>query len=418
MRPVDRDADEVRPAPLWHRATAFVLKAVIALAILGALGWIARDVWLSAPSAERKDRPRVARLVEVITVEAAAQGPVIEAWGEVVAERTLALRPEVGGRVTWLNPALTPGGRIEEGEELFRIDTSTLELDVARANAAIRQIEARIRIEGGQAQRALRDLERAPLSLTEEQRALVLRAPQMAELEAELAAAVAARDAAQVELGKATVRAPIDALVMSEAIAPGSTLAANAEIAELVAADAFRVELAVPIAALGWIDADGTATVRLTQPDAWAPGQYREATIERLAPDLTEAGRMAELILRVDDPLSLKPENAGKPALILGSFLRAEVEGRALEDVVALPRAYLREGRQVWVMNDESALEIREVEIAWRGAETVLVSAGLASGDRVVTTPLATVAEGMNLRTGDEPEGGAVAAGAPKAGGG
>ena len=44
-------------------------------------------------------RPRVPRLVEVVEVQPVTRGPVIEAWGEVAATRTLSLRPEIGGTV-------------------------------------------------------------------------------------------------------------------------------------------------------------------------------------------------------------------------------------------------------------------------------------------------------------------------------
>ena len=420
LRPLGRETEEMQPAPLWHRATAFVLKAVVAVAIVAGAAWAAREIMLTAPGADRSARERVARLVEVTEVARATGGPLIETWGEVVARRTLSLRPEVGGRVAWINPALTPGGRVEAGDPLLRIDERSLALDLARAEAEIRQIEARIRIEGGQRQRAERDLERVQTDLTEEQRALVLRAPQMAELEAELAAAEAARDDAELALSKATVTAPFDALVLSEQVAEGTTLSANADAATLVAADAFRVELAVPVAALDWIEVGDGQAVRLTQPDAWAPGTWREGRIERLAPGLTDTGRMAELIATVPDPLALTAENAGKPALLIGSFLRGEIEGRPVDGAVALPRAYLRDGNKVWVMTDDDRLEIREVEIAWRGVDSVLVRAGLAPGERIVTTHLAVVADGMELRTGERSDAGGPlvgSAGEQRAGG-
>lgn len=411
LRPLERETEEMQPAPLWHRTVAFVMKAAVAVAIVAGAAYAAREIMMSAPAADRSARERVARLVEVTTVEPATQGPVIEAWGEVVARRTLSLSPEVGGRVDWVNPALTHGGRVEAGEELLRIDGRSLELDLARAEAAVRQIEARIRIEEGQRQRAERDLERVQTDLTEQQRALVLRAPQMAELEGELAAAQAARDDAALALSKAVVTAPFDALVRSEQVAEGTTLSASAEAATLVAADAFRVELAVPVTALDWIDVGDGQTVLLTQPDSWAEGAYREGRVERLAPGLTETGRMAELIVTVLDPLALSPENTGKPPLLIGSFLRGEIGGRPVENAVALPRAYLRDGAQVWVMTDDDRLEIRDVEIAWRGAETVLISSGLAPGERVVTTHLAVVADGMELRTGERSDAGGAMAG-------
>jgi hypothetical protein len=116
---------------------------------------------------------------------------------------------------------------------------------------------------------------------------------------------------------------------------------------------------------------------------------------------------MAELIVAIDDPLARKPENQGKPRLLLGSFLRAIGEGRVVEGAVALDRAYLHDHDTVWVMTPENRLEVRPVTVAWRGAEQVLISAGLAAGDRVITTPLAVVAPGMEVRLADDPGQGA-----------
>lgn len=402
-QPVEPDRAEAPTAPLWHRATAFLVKGVLAVLLLAAAGYYAREVMLSAPEADRRERPRIARLVEVIEVAEAPTGPRIEAWGEVVPSRRLSLRPEVGGRVVELNPSLTAGGRVEEGELLFRLDDRTQRLELARAEAAVRQIDARIAIEEGQQERARRDLERVPTRLTEEQRALVLRAPQMEELRAERAAAEAAREAAAIALAKTEVQAPFDAVVISEDLAPGATVAANAEVAVLVGTEIFRVELAVPPAALEWIEPGSGQPVRLTKPEAWGEA-WRAARIERVAPDLTPTGRMAELILSVEDPLAQGAERAGKPELLLGSFVRAEIEAPAIDGAVALERAYLRDDDRVWVMTPEDRLEIRAVEVAWRGADTVLVADGLAPGERVVTTHLATVADGMKLRLGDRSE--------------
>lgn len=113
---------------------------------------------------------------------------------------------------------------------------------------------------------------------------------------------------------------------------------------------------------------------------------------------------MAELIVSVEDPLALRPENAEMAPILIGSFVRAELEGRAVADAVALNRAYLRDGNVVWVMRDDGTLEIRQVEVAWRGADEALVSAGLSPGERVVTTDLATVADGMALRAAGQGE--------------
>ncbi len=384
--------------PVWRRVLAGVLKTLVPIAILAVAAKISWALFQTAPIAERADRPRVPRLVEVVEVHPATVGPPIEAWGEVIAARTLAVRPEIGGRVVALSSGLTEGGLIAAGDDLIRLDAREQAYDLARAEAEIGQVEARIAIEEGQQDRARRDLTRLPGNLTDRQRSLVLRAPQMAELQAELAAAEAARGRAEVALGQTVIRAPFDGLVLAEEVAEGTMLSTGATAATLAATDRFHVILAVPVSALEWIDPQGGQTVRLTQPGVWPEGSFREGRIERLAGGLSEAGRMAELVVAVDDPLARQPENLGKPRLLLGSFLQGAAQGRAMEAAIVLDRVLLHDGDTVWVMTPENRLEIRPVGVAWRGAETVLVTGGLAAGERVVTTPLAIVAPGMALR--------------------
>ena len=403
VKPVD-DKVSARPAPaprsLLARTASLLFKVLIPIALLAAAAKLSWDLYTTAPVAERQDRPRVPRLVEVIEVQPATIGPRIEAWGEVVAARKLVMRPEVGGKVVALNDRLTPGGLVLAGEELIRLDDREQRLAVAQAEAEIRQIEARIAMEQGQQERAKRDLQRLPGNLTDEQRQLVLRAPQMAELQAELAAAEAARERALVDLSHMVIVAPFDALVIDEEVAPGTMLTAGSASATLVAADRFHIVVAVPVTMLDWIDPGTGKIVRLFQPGVWPEGAYREGRVERLSAGLSQTGRMAELVVAVDDPLSRRPENRGKPRLLLGSFLQALGEGKPVENAISLDRAYLRDNDTVWVMTEDDRLEIRPVRIASRGAREVLVSSGLNAGDRVITTPLAVVAPGMEVRLG------------------
>ena len=403
-----------RRAPLWRRAIALILKILIPLAILAVAAKVSYALFLSSPVADRKARVRVPRLVEVIEVMPATQGPMIEAWGEVVAARTLVVRPEIGGTIVALSDGLTPGGLVLAGEVLIRLDDREQRLAVAQAEAEMRQIEARIATENGQQERAKRDLARLPGKLTESQRQLVLRVPQMKALQAELAAADAVRERAMVALSHSVLRAPFDALVVEEQVAQGTMLTAGSSPATLIAADRFHVVVAVPVSALDWINPKSGQVLRLTQPGIWPEGSFREGTVERLTAGLSETGRMAELIVSIDDPLARKPENLGKPRLLLGSFLRAVGEGRAVEAAVALDRAYLHDHDTVWLMTPDNRLEIRPVTVAWRGAEQILISAGLAPGDRVITTPLAVMAPGMEVRL---PKGGDAVVGAAETGG-
>ena len=401
---------EPRPVGVVRRVFTGFVQLVLALGLLAAGFAGYKTILATAPKAERKAPQRVARLVDVVAVDRATTGPVVEAWGQVVAAQTLVVRSEISGTLEWLHEDVTPGGRLTAGQIVARFDEDDLKLALAQADNAIAQIEARIVIEKGQGEIGKRELTRLTRNLTDEQRALVLRQPQMAALMAERAAAIALRDQARNALGRAVVRAPFDALVIAENVEPGSVVTAGAEAATLVASDRFNVTLAVPAAALRWLRLDGTETVVLTEPGIWPDGQSREGKILRLNSALTERGRMAEVIVEIGDPLALKPENAGAPQVLLGSFVRGTVTSDPVEGAVRLDRAHLRDNDTVWIMDGDDKLAIRPVRVVWRGARHVLVTGGLEPGDRVVTTTLAAYAPGMALRTRDRPAAGAAPA--------
>lgn len=404
-RPATRSRTE-RPEPprpgFLRRFVTGLFQFVFAVALLAGGYYGYEKILAGAPKAERKPPQRIARLVEVTEVGPADTGPVIEAWGQVVAAETLVVRSEISGTLEWVHEDVTPGGRLTAGQVVARFDEDDLKLAVAQAENAVAQIDARIMIEKGQGDIGKRTLTRLTSDLTDEQKALVLRQPQMASLLAERAAAIAVRDQARNVLARATVRAPFNALVVAENVAPGSVITQGTEAATLVDSDRFHVTLAVPSSALQWLRFDGTQTVTLTQPGIWPEGQGREGRILRLNSALTEKGRMAEVIVEIPDPLALAAANAGRPKVLLGSFVRGTIAGDAVADAVRLDRRHLRDGDTVWIMDGEDRLAIRPVTVIWRGPDHVLVTDGLAPGDRVVTTTLATYAPGMALRIREE----------------
>jgi hypothetical protein len=109
---------------------------------------------------------------------------------------------------------------------------------------------------------------------------------------------------------------------------------------------------------------------------------------------LDQQTRLARVLITVSDPLA---RNLDAPPLILNTLIETVIEARPLEDVVRLQRDYVREEDTVWVMKD-GKLEIRQTEVVFRDADYAYIRSGLESGDEVVLTTLATVAEGIGLR--------------------
>jgi multidrug efflux pump subunit AcrA (membrane-fusion protein) len=100
--------------------------------------------------------------------------------------------------------------------------------------------------------------------------------------------------------------------------------------------------------------------------------------------------------------VSLPAPLEARPApILLGEYVRLEIEGTRLQNVIRLPRAALRENDTVWTVHN-ATLTIRPATVVWRDTHTVLISDGLASGETVVTSELASPIDGMPVTLGEK----------------
>jgi len=107
---------------------------------------------------------------------------------------------------------------------------------------------------------------------------------------------------------------------------------------------------------------------------------------------------MARVLVAIHDPLNLHTQSPDGPEVILGTYLRAEIQGQEMAQVAKVDRDWLHDQDTVWVLNNENTLEIRTVTIVYRGPNYVLVSKGLQHEDRLILTDISTPIEGMPLR--------------------
>jgi len=114
--------------------------------------------------------------------------------------------------------------------------------------------------------------------------------------------------------------------------------------------------------------------------------------------------RLLYAIAEVHDPYGASASETGMP-LAVGLFVDARIEGQELEHAMTIPGNALRAGNVVYVVNNEGLLEIRHVEVAHASPESVVISAGLNAGDRVVTSALRNPIQGMALATLSREEG-------------
>ena len=361
-------------------------------------------------------------LVRIVTAERSEVKTWVHTAGTVTPRIDSELVAEVSGRVAAVAEALEPGEFFEAGQVLLQIEPRDYETALERARASL--------------ERATSQLQLADKSLVRMKGLRSRGASSSAKFEeAESNARIAAanlRDAkaqvsqAELDLERTQVRAPFGGRVRTRIAEVGQFVGRGASLAAIFSTDAAEVRLPVPARELAFLDvgvsapakqADdaGLVTRGLGEMGMPAPSKRRpkviltaelgglqgewSGEIVRVEGALDTQTRMLHVVARITDPQA----RTDGPPLAMGLFVDAQIEGRPLADVIELPRAALRPGDEVLVVDDEMRLRRRKVEIMRTESERVWIASGLEAGERVCATPPAVVVDGMRVRVQPSP---------------
>lgn len=388
------------------RPMNLVLKAVLPVLILMLAGGIAVSIVNTAPQPERHPKPRQPRLVETVAIDVTKQILTLEAWGQVQPVHQITLRSQVNGKIIAVSPELVPGGRFTAQETILRLDPTDYALAVRQRQSDLAKARVALVLEEGNQVVAKQEFDLLGETINEQEKSLVLRLPQLSAMKADVDTAAAVLQSARLALSRTIIKAPFDATVIRHHVDLGTYVTTTSDLVTIAGTKEYWVELAVPIAQLRWITIPGTpdetgSAVKLFQENVWGKERFRTGRVVRLLTDLELEGRMARLLVAIQDPLNLQEQNKGKPRVLIGSYLRAEIEGTELEQLAKVDRRWIHDQDTVWIMNPDNALEIRQVTVAYRGQQNVFISEGLATGERLIVTDISAPTEGMPLRLGN-----------------
>jgi len=342
-----------------------------------------------------------------MTASQSSEPVLVEAMGTVVPAKTVVVQPQVTGRIVEQNPKLLPGGLLKKGEVIARIDPRDYELAVEQQKAAVQRATFELKVEEGRQVVAKREWNLLEPGLTESEagRALALREPQLQTAKAALEAARSGLEQATLSLERTTICAPFNALVKEEFIDLGQLVAPQTRIATLIGTDEYWVQVSIPVDRLQWVaipgvNGDQGAAARVLHDVGPEAIVERTGRVVRLLGDLDPVGRMARVLVVVDDPLGLAADSDnGALPLLIGAYVRVLIEGPVLDDVVVVPRRALREGDRIWVMNADDKLEIRNANIVWRRENDVILRKSVHEGDRIIVSRIPAPVPGLALRT-------------------
>ena len=395
------------PPPRMIRATIALIRLALPLLVMGIAILGAMYLLQSRPAAARIEAEPRAALVETIFASPGTEIAEIIAYGTVEPHRELLLQPQVGGQIVRINEDLRSGGRIPAGEMLFMIDPRDFEIAMIQREAEVANAAVALQLEEARGDVAQREWEllRDSIKVSDQNEGLALRGPQKIEKEAALAAARGRLEKAELDLERTTITAPFNGIVLADDIEIGQVVSPQTRAATIAGTDRFDVMVSVPLDKLEWIranpgDPSGNSNARIIQELGDGRSVVRRGRVDRIVGEVERSGRLAKVRVLVEDPLGLEAsDEASRPGLplLLGSYVRVEIDGPSFEDLVELPRSVIRDNGNVWIYAPDGRLRIRPAKIIVGRPDTVLVEAFLLPGEEIVASPLPSALPGMPL---------------------
>jgi RND family efflux transporter MFP subunit len=356
----------------------------------------------SKPQPEPKDVPVAkAPVVSVLTVRPSQQSLQVKTQGTIQPRREIDLVAQVSGKVVSVADNFADGGFFEQGTTLVNIEDSDYRFALSRAEAKVAEAEQLLATEKGRARQAKREWRELG---NREANALFLRKPQLAAAQAGLNAAKADRDQAQLNLERTQVSTPFKGRLRETAVDLGQYVNAGARVARYYATDVVEVRLplsdrqvALLDLPLGYQDADQTVHPDVVVNAVFAGKNWQwSGKIKRTDASIDVESRMVYAVAEIAHPFEVA-EGSDRPPLSIGQFIQAQINGKAFNNMLLLPRAALQADNKIWTLDKDNRLQLMTVNILQAGSNKVAVQLETNQPVRVVVSIMPVAVVGMQV---------------------
>jgi membrane fusion protein (multidrug efflux system) len=334
--------------------------------------------------------------VSTMTVEPKAILAPFEYTGQTAGSREVEVRARVRGILQSRN--FTEGGTVKKGQSLYTIDAAPFQAALAKAEADLAGVSARLEQAKRNAARLLPLYAEKAVSQKDFDDA----ASAEAIGEADVKAARARLAEARLDLAYTRVEAPVSGIVGRSLPSEGTLISgADVLLTTITQVDPMWVNFGIPDA--DWlrmrseVDAgrlilpkDDRFEVRLRLAD----GQIVSRTGWLTFSDIRVSGQTGTsdaraVIANADE--KLRP----------GQFVRVTLTGATRPGAVLVPQRAVLDGPQgkfVYVVDDKSAAQPRPVELGeWAGSDWI-ITGGLKAGDRVIIDGVMRIGPGAPVQ--------------------
>lgn len=367
--------------PVYRKWVVIPGVMVIAIALSVALSQM-------KPEPPKRDDEKLDLLVEVLPLEVSSESFRIQSQGTVRPRTQTVLSAEISGSIVSISPKFAAGGVFQEGDVLMRIDPSNYTVAVAKAEALVKQRQ--IEFDGAEKLRS-----------------------QGYRAESELASAAAALASAQAEsvsarqnLARTFIRLPYEGMVLSKDTDVGQFVNPGTRLGVTFATDLAEVRLPLTDMDMAFVDLPNA--IEIAETGAFDGPQVKlsavqkgkrvewDAQIVRSEGVVDERSRVTYAVAQIADPYQLHGDGTPLP---IGTFVAADIDGTTVMNVVRIPHTALRGANQVLIVNDESRIEIRTVDVIRLDDKYAYLSGGELAGEKITTTAIEAPTNGMSVRT-------------------
>ncbi len=370
------------------------IKRIAVLAVAGALllGGIAMFTVQSRPKAENSSPPAMEPEVGVVTLAPQRVKIDTELAGRTSAYLIAEVRPQVGGIIK--KRLFTEGSDVKSGEALYQIDPAPYQAALDSAKAAAAKAEANLFSARLKAER-YKDL--VAINAVSQQNYDDAFAA-LKQAEADVAAAKAAQQTAQINLDYTRVISPISGRIGRSSVTQGALVTANQ------AASLATIQQLNPI----YVDVTRSSTELLRLKRDLASGQLKSAGKARVKLILEDGtsypleGSLQFSEVTVDQGTGAITLRAVFPNpnqdLLPGMYVRATLETGVDEQAILVPQRGVTRNNKgeatVLVLEPDNRVQMRVIEVSRAMGEMWLVASGLKAGERVIVEGLQKVRHG------------------------
>lgn len=319
--------------------------------------WIVLSGLLLSCKSKKEEQPanRAAppTVVDVIVASRQSLPNTVEANGSVVSGEYVEIRPEISGRLTYLN--VNEGAYVAKGSVIARINDADL-------RAQLNKIKVQ--------------LDLAQTTVARYKKLLDIQGINQAEYDIAVNQANSFRadiGIIQADLAKTVIRAPFSGVLGLRQISNGAYVSPQSTIATLQQPGNIRIDFTLPESYAPLIKRGNAVAI---ETDVHG-GARRRATIIAVEPQINTATRNVLVRARPEEAAGIMP----------GSFVKVYVDAGAADGMLIPANAIIPDARaKRVVVIENSTARFVDIETGLRKEGAVQVTSGLNEGDSVVVT--------------------------------